>query len=117
MAGTVGSLFGLFRADEIVQNKNLRTLRSSTLSVISKQTRDILARTDLSEEEKGSQIKNLRTIENSLKDDMRVKEKIGPRLKRDLEAGPVAPKVCFFRGGILTPIFSVSYTHLTLPTN
>ena len=105
MAGTVGSFFGFYRADEIVQNKNLRTLHSSTLSVISKQTRDILARTNLSEVEKESQIKNLRTIENSLKDDMRVKEKIGPRLKRDLEAGPVAPKVCFFRGGILTPIF------------
>ena len=87
MAGTVGSLFGLFRADEIVQNKNLRTLHSSTLSVISKQTRDILARTDLSEEEKESQTKNLRTIENSLKDEMKLKEKIDPRLKRDLEAG------------------------------
>ena len=87
MAGTVGSLCGFFRADGVVQNKSLRTLHSSTLSAISKRTRDILARTDLSEEEKGSQIKNLRTIGNSWKDEMRVKEKIDPRLKRDREAG------------------------------
>ena len=87
MAGTEGSLFGVFRADEVVQNKNLRTLHSSTLSIVSKQTRDILAGTDLSEEEKVSQMRTLRTIENNLKDEMRVREKIDPRLKRDLEAG------------------------------
>ena len=92
MAGTVGSVFGLFRADEVAQSKNLRNLHSSTLGVISKQTRDISARTDLFEK-KESQIKNLRTIGNSVKDAMRVKEKIDPRLKRDLEAGRSARMV------------------------
>ena len=57
------------------------------MGVISKQTRDILARIDLSEEEKESQIKTPRTIENRLTDQMRVREKIDLRLTRDLEVG------------------------------